>query len=105
MFQALGTRYGVAGQLPDLRGEFIRGADLGRGVDANRVLGSWQDFDFSAHSHGYYSANGDSDYGGGGAGAPAKGTPRFEQTTTTDGLRDGLEVRPRNVALLPCIKF
>ncbi|VFQ46926.1 phage tail protein [Desulfoluna butyratoxydans] len=28
--------------LPDLRGEFVRGWDNGRGVDADRVLGSWQ---------------------------------------------------------------
>lgn len=28
--------------LPDLRGEFIRGWDNGRGVDAGRLLGSWQ---------------------------------------------------------------
>ena len=27
---------------PDLRGEFIRGLDSGRGVDAGRTLGSWQ---------------------------------------------------------------
>lgn len=27
---------------PDLRGEFIRGVDAGRGVDVDRALGSWQ---------------------------------------------------------------
>ena len=31
-----------SGQLPDLRGEFIRGWDAGRGVDAGRRLLSWQ---------------------------------------------------------------
>ncbi|MCW7764667.1 tail fiber protein [Photorhabdus luminescens] len=30
------------GRLPDLRGEFIRGWDDGRGVDPGRVCGSWQ---------------------------------------------------------------
>lgn len=31
-----------SGQLPDLRGEFLRGWDNGRGVDAGRDLLSWQ---------------------------------------------------------------
>ena len=31
-----------SGQLPDMRGEFIRGWDNGRGVDAGRDLLSWQ---------------------------------------------------------------
>ena len=31
-----------SGQLPDMRGEFIRGLDNGRGVDAGRDLLSWQ---------------------------------------------------------------
>nr|WP_242689499.1 phage tail protein [Photorhabdus cinerea] len=31
-----------AGRVPDLRGEFIRGWDDGRGVDSGRVCGSWQ---------------------------------------------------------------
>ena len=31
-----------SGQLPDMRGEFIRGLDNGRGVDAGREMLSWQ---------------------------------------------------------------
>ena len=31
-----------SGKLPDLRGEFIRGFDDGRGVDSGRELSSWQ---------------------------------------------------------------
>ncbi|HCP1768223.1 TPA: tail fiber protein [Escherichia coli] len=37
--------------LPDLRGEFIRGWDDGRGVDAGRALLSLQDDSFEAHRH------------------------------------------------------
>ncbi|MBC8949439.1 MULTISPECIES: phage tail protein [Xenorhabdus] len=39
-------------RLPDLRGEFIRGWDGGRGIDAGRALLNWQDDSFRAHNHG-----------------------------------------------------
>jgi hypothetical protein len=45
LFDKIGYTYGGAGndfRLPDLRGEFLRGWDDGRGVDANRTLGSFQ---------------------------------------------------------------
>ncbi|HDW5382780.1 TPA: tail fiber protein [Salmonella enterica subsp. enterica serovar Typhi] len=38
-------------KLPDLRGEFIRGWDDGRGVDAGRALLRLQDDSFEAHRH------------------------------------------------------
>lgn len=47
LFQAIGTRYGAGNgsstfNVPDLRGEFIRAVDEGRGVDIGRNLGSSQ---------------------------------------------------------------
>ncbi len=47
LFAAIGTNYGAGDgantfNLPDLRGEFIRGADRGRGVDPGRAVGSAQ---------------------------------------------------------------
>lgn len=47
LFEAIGTAYGAGDgsstfNIPDLRGEFIRGADNGRGVDGGRALGSAQ---------------------------------------------------------------
>jgi phage-related tail fiber protein len=44
LFSKIGTNYGVGDgvntfNIPDLRGEFIRGWDNGRGVDSNRSLG------------------------------------------------------------------
>lgn len=45
LFDNIGYRYGGSGttfRLPDLRGEFIRGIDQGRGIDAGRVFGTRQ---------------------------------------------------------------
>lgn len=47
LFSAIGTTFGVGDgkttfNIPDNRGEFIRGWDAGRNVDKNRALGSWQ---------------------------------------------------------------
>ncbi|WP_186077154.1 phage tail protein [Burkholderia gladioli] len=39
-------------RLPELRGETIRAWDDARGIDANRVIGSWQDSQNSWHAHG-----------------------------------------------------
>ncbi|XZG68890.1 phage tail protein [Chitinibacteraceae bacterium HSL-7] len=47
LFAAIGTKYGAGDgtstfALPDLRGEFMRGADMGRGVDTGRAVGTTQ---------------------------------------------------------------
>lgn len=48
LFAVIGTTYNTTGEtaaqfrLPDLRGEFVRGLDAGRGVDTGRTLGSKQ---------------------------------------------------------------
>ena len=47
-----------SGQLPDMRGEFIRGLDNGRGVDAGRGLLSSQRDDFGSHYHGLMTGAG-----------------------------------------------
>lgn len=56
LFAVIGTTYGAGDgfntfNLPDLRGEFLRGLDDGRGVDANRGLGSTQAGQILAHAH------------------------------------------------------
>lgn len=56
LFAVIGTRFGAGNgsttfQLPDLRGEFVRGWDDGRGVDAGRALGSKQTGQNQLHTH------------------------------------------------------
>jgi microcystin-dependent protein len=56
LFAAIGTFYGPGDNsttfnLPDLRGEFIRGLDDSRGLDSNRTLGSVQLDGIKTHDH------------------------------------------------------
>lgn len=56
LFASIGTIYGAGDgsttfNLPDLRGETIRGWDDARGVDSGRAIGSWQDGQNVSHTH------------------------------------------------------
>lgn len=56
LFAVIGTRFGngngsTSFNVPELRGEFIRGWDDGRGTDQNRILGSHQADAFRSHTH------------------------------------------------------
>lgn len=56
LFAAIGTTFGAGNgsttfNLPDMRGEFLRGWDDARGVDSGRTFGSWQDDDNKSHTH------------------------------------------------------
>jgi phage-related tail fiber protein len=104
LFTAIGTTFGTGDgsttfDLPDLRGEFIRGWDDGRSVDSDRSFGSAQADELKSHGH-YRQVLAAPGTGGGTA-------PYI--TGSTDGAYNGLfggaETRPRNIALLACIKF
>ena len=55
LFAVIGTQYGSASgstfKVPELRGEFIRGFDNGRGADSGRSIGSHQNNDNAQHTH------------------------------------------------------
>lgn len=106
LFAAIGTLYGngdgsTTFNLPDLRGEFIRGADSSRGVDSGRVFGSSQDDELKAHTHQSPTTNGATGIYEVGTGPTGYDYGSQSAPTSSTG---GSETRPRNVALLPCIK-
>ena len=150
LFAAIGTTFGAGDGsttfgLPDLRGEFIRGWDDGRGVDSGRAFGSAQSSDNLSHTHtGNADSNGaHTHFVVSTTGVPAANSSNVTSTnyvsrgaTTggTDytyalratpnvanaGLTDSAgahthsltinssgapESRPRNIALLACIKY
>lgn len=109
LFSVIGTTYGVGDGsttfgLPDLRGEFLRALDDGRGVDSGRGIGTAQGHQMQSHTHtitplqttsGTYAGVGT--YNGTNSSTPNSGA--------TGGTSNSSENRPRNVALLACIKY
>lgn len=122
LFALLGTTYGAGDgsttfNLPDFRGEFLRGLDDGRGVDAARVLGSSQAQQVQQHKHATSAGkNTVGPFGGtatGGRVGMTQDNDNFWDYTNDGSDYDGVvnaagvvgtETRPRNVAVLWCIK-
>ena len=103
LWNYIGTTYGTASnplniKLPDLRAEFVRGVDYGRGLDPGRMLGTNQIDTFQSHQHGYNNYSGPPSLGGSTGGGPVAVSPNV---TSTDG---GTETRPVNSALIFIIK-
>jgi microcystin-dependent protein len=128
LFSAIGTTFGAGNgsstfNLPDLRGEFVRGWDDGRGVDSGRTFGSSQldqmqqltgtlsrvgsnrvMFSGGSGVFGTPSGNDAALSAGSGANTGLNGNVTFD-SASSPGARTGAETRPRNRALLFCIKF
>lgn len=130
LFAAIGTTFGAGNgsttfNLPDLRGEFVRGVDDGRGADTGRAFGSAQAQGTQDHKHRTAQGFDSSAFYGwqDGSGNPTFGSEVVNPVTRTatsgntsvasaarlaytDGMREQSgETRPRNVALLYCIKI
>lgn len=108
-------------RLPESRGEFLRGWDHGRGVDAGRGIGSYQDQSFVDHFHAVLSAESGSTpnpTAGNVVGSAvsnlsptnrAAGAGVLPATVTSNvfgpgAAKGGTETRPRNLAVVWCLK-
>lgn len=105
LFATIGTTFGIGDgsttfTLPDLRGEFIRGWDDTRGLDAGRAFASIQDAQFPFHGHPFGSTAVVQSGSGTTVLQPGNGVSSY-----TGGAGSGSETRVRNVALLACIKY
>jgi phage-related tail fiber protein len=126
LFAAIGTTFGAGDgsttfNVPDLRGEFVRGWDDSRGIDSARTFGSAQADEFETHFHFSVSSSTTS----GSTPVPSAtnavasagwtsivNDSRYALTGVSDygtvgrsSIEGGTETRPRNIALLACIKF
>ncbi|MCD1634500.1 tail fiber protein [Martelella mediterranea] len=106
LFAVIGTTFGVGDgaatfNLPDLRGEFIRAFDDGRGVDSGRLFGKWQPDEMRSHTHTTQIAN----QGGGATRWIAPNSTDGSVAFLNTGAYGGSETRPQNRALLACIKY
>ena len=114
LFTAIGTTFGAGDgsstfNVPDLRGEFMRGWDDSRGIDSSRSFGSAQTDEFEAHYHRMMSTGGNANAGAtsypfGVAYNSYHGTGAYN-ARNSETVGGAAETRPRNIALLACIKY
>jgi microcystin-dependent protein len=107
LFSAISTTYGAGDgsttfALPDLRGYFVRGSGTNGDGTAAGTFGVKQADELKSHAHVQRWSRGVSP--GTGLGVPwSDGTASSSTLATADA--GGTETRPKNIAMLYCIKF
>lgn len=102
LYALLGSTHGTLGQLPDLRGYFVRGAGTNSDGTGSGTFGAKQADDLKSHTHTFNQAW----VGGGGTFASRDPNQyNLNQTSTTTGATGGTETRPKNIPMLYCIKY
>lgn len=103
LFAAIGTTYGAGDgsatfNLPDLRGYFVRGSGTNGDGTASDTFGAKQADELKSHTHtvGIYSV---------GARASGGGEVILSGGETGTSSTGGTETRPKNIAMLYCIKI
>ncbi len=103
LFSAIGTTYGAGDgsttfALPDLRGYFVRGFGTNADATASGTFGVKQADDFKAHTH---TVNGQVAT----TASSGASTNYASISGGSTGSTGGTETRPKNIAMLYCIKF
>ena len=91
-------------RLPESRGEFLRGWDHGRGVDAGRAVGSWQDHQLQSHMHALRHTVSTATGSGSGLAVVISGAGTGANSDIPITGNVGAETRPRSLAVMWCIK-
>jgi microcystin-dependent protein len=117
LFDVIGYVYGSGigsnFKLPDLRGVFVRGLDHGKGINSGRSLGAFEDDSIKTHQHASTGAK-DLLYNNGttvqqwqNSGTPTAfaGTVNSDTLLQGNNIGGGSETRPKNYALVYCIKW
>lgn len=109
LYERIGTTFGSGEppftttnfNIPDLRGQFIRGWDSLGLTDPGRTFGSPQMDEFEAHTHDMtYNTNQPSNTSSGTSMASSGGDTYSKNTGSTG---EATETRPKNIALMYCI--
>jgi hypothetical protein len=100
LFAAVSTSFGAAGQLPDLRGYFVRGWGINGDGTSSGGFGQRQADEFRSHSHSITTK-----YNVVNSSGSNNGNRWHSEQAASTGAAGGNETRPKNIALLYCIKF
>ena len=113
LFAAIGTVYGSGDttttfNLPDLRGYFVRGAGTNGDGTVSGSFGAKQADSVGPHTHPNTTTQGELGLGSGGYrydGYQDSGDKEFKANFSSPSNTGTTETRPKNIAMLYCIKF